>query len=548
MDDYEENIDTQVFVMDEDEDRNNHLYEVVEVQSSRKGSSSYGRKKREPYSVTHSRSQQQQQQQQRSSSNTSRSRVNRSLMLSSNDKDMLSSISKSDIIDQSFLPFGEELTDSAREKFEKMEARLSGYCKSIVVSPNWSNNKASQVPSGYTLLVSRSAPIIPDVFPVKFFHATVALRLDDSMKFKDGTPISESHLFGNREKISLQMNTFISETTDYPVKLEYMPKKGILRDTIPEHIESNWEPCLGTSSGSYAGIYTSVVRDVDKYKKSYWLVVQANSPEVSADFYSLMEDRQPTFDINRSIGQVPKREQRWDSFFRSDETKFLINAAERNRLKLLARLSESLNIDAKYSLDHEYNISSSKTRTINGSGRSNADILKPTIETLTNIVLDVPENKSIIFYNATVNPQKTDGIILNENPLLGPVILKGPNSLDERLAFGGPWELAEGDFSGFPISTGRIRNLSSVSNNKFSDSDNHESSINGTSTGGGGGVSLDTEFFLWEGKSKRNLRLSTSLYRKRDINFRNVEKRLGYDHAWGQIELKPLMVKIVKSS
>ena len=441
MEDIDSSVDSRVLILEDEESDSPRLFEVLPVRPSGRRSSSMTStpKKR---SVSQRQPQPQQQQGPRvSSSSSSRGNSGRTSTMNNNSSDVLLSYETNDTLNQDYLKDGEQLTDSAKEKFKKMQDKLGPYCKSIVVSPNWSNNKASEVPSGYSLTVKNSAPINADLFPVKFFHGTIALRLDESTKFKDGTPVTESYILGNKDKISIQMNSFISETTPHPLKLSYMPQKSdvringsngsgrssdILRDILPEGETKGWEPCLGTYSGSYAGIFTSVVRDVDRYKKTFWLVIQSGIRDASNDLFSLIENCQPNFDINRSVGADPKKNQTWGSFFRSDKVMYTFLASERSRRLLLARLSESLNLDLNFSQDMSHNL----------SGGGKADYLQPSIETITNsISYGIDKERLVTFSNATINPVNTNGIILNENPLLGPVILKGPSV--EGREFGG---------------------------------------------------------------------------------------------------------------
>jgi len=49
--------------------------------------------------------------------------------------------------------------------------------------------------------------------------------------------------------------------------------------------------------------------------------------------------------------------------------------------------------------------------------------------------------------------------------------------------------------------------------------------------------------FVWT-NGKQNLRLLKDAYKTRDQNFKAIESKLGYKHENGEIQLKPLFVKI----
>lgn len=366
-----------------------------------------------------------------------------------------------------------------------------------VYGPNWSCNNPMRPPSGFSFAVKRNSPVIPTPFhPQKIFYGTAALCLSDECKFKDGTKVTEESIIHNYQKLSRAINETIQQTTEYP---------------IHEDNQQNWEACIG-SGGAYAGIFSSEERGELHHKKQYWLVVQAGAQKASEDLYKRMED------VYYKRTNTINGDNTWEKFFFNNQhTTFLYNACKRVRGRLLAMLADALDIDIE------------KIRDSYGGY-----ILEPTVETITNIVTVDPYDRDIlVFHSNTVDPQiVSNGLLLNETPYLGPILFKGPS--DKSKQFGSKWECDENSYGAFPVCTGRQKSIPDV----ISQLEKVDLLTS---------IPRDTIHFAYESPNPRNIRLASGLYRRRNAEFIAKEEELGYNHGWGSVNFRPLLVKIAST-
>jgi hypothetical protein len=267
-------------------------------------------------------------------------------------------------------------------------------------------------------------------------------------------------------------------------------------------------------------VFVSTQRAAQRLEKRLWLVVRAGSPLASEGYYSFMEDMGDDDDGAAHT---------WNEvFMERPETLFALRAPARNRARLLGRVAQALDIELPQSvLTHDLQLASGGSSSSSSSSKSTVRPVKPTIETVTHTVARA--GNAIVYHNDTVDPSAGGaGVLLGENPVLGPVLLRGPPK--ERAAFGGAWHTVERSHGAFPASTGRA------------------AVAPGTSTGGGQAEVADDDDaaalapFVFAGASHPRLR--AGVYRSRGVDFKSKEAELGYQHVWGEMELRPVVVKL----
>jgi hypothetical protein len=395
---------------------------------------------------------------------------------------------------------GRELNINLLKTCESMVKLYSAHDPKMVLSPNFQGNTDPLIPpTGFSFSVKDDAKIKAEIFhPHKMFYGTAALPLEQP-KMKNGKLLTKDYVINNRDAIKRALNEAVPHSSSNPVRL------GTHFDA-EESVESkSWTASLG-DSGSYAGLYVSSERDGYVPKNRFWLVVQSGNKSGSEDLYREMEKAE-------TEGMT------WNEFFfQRSSTTYLSNSASRNRKRLLASVANALNLDLEYSSDPH-------------SMTDSTEILTPAIDVVSYNILSNRQTRRFTYHAATVDPNScSGGIVLNENPYVGPVILKGP--FENGTDFGKKWPVPEGACGAFPVSTGRSTPI--VGNTK------NDLAI--------GLKTLDTSPFVWNDCDKKvNLRLAPNVYRIRDESFKNLEDGLGYSHVWGEIQLSPLVVKIACS-
>lgn len=405
----------------------------------------------------------------------------------------------------------ESVPEDLKEKGKKLMKMYAEYQPKLIWAPNWSgSSNGTSAPSGFSFSVAaNSTPPIPELFSeTKMYYGTVALPLDDGICMSDGTKLTEEYIIKNMRDIGRRMNLNISQKSALPVNLS--------KNFNGEVEVSEWKESLG-GSGSYAGLFLSTERIGYKNKNRFWLVVQSGNVEASEEIYRLME--QATSEIDFSSSQPSPVT--WESFFMGNSnTTYLKGCITRSRQRLLASLAQSLNLKVDSSID---------PHSRNGKSR----VISPEVETISYSVGTDIETARPVYHSATVDPVTCgNGLILNENPFIGPIILKGPN--DYGKDFGGIWKTSKGSCGAFPSCTGRKASMAELNKKAL------KGKVN----------SSDISRFVWQDQDSNpsNSRLADGVYRLRDDAFKGAEKKLGYKHEWDSVTLKPLLVKVASDT
>ena len=412
-------------------------------------------------------------------------------------------------IDASFVAGGAQaLPASAREKAENIVRAYGTHAHKWVWAPNASDARDLDPPTGWALTVSASAPVLRDAFsPRKMFYGTTAVLLPADTRFRDGTWLQDKERLRaavERSKPELDRVVPQARGTRAPARLSMFDADGTGLESV------RWNELLAGGGGAYAGLFSSTRRDVAGHVTDYWLVTQAGAPHASEDLYRLMEE-------------VGARTTWRDFFLDNAHANFVSSVAERNRTRLLARVAEALQLDVHTDPD---------LLAFQGGPvvRRAPQLIQPTVQTLHHNVVAGAGKRTITLYSNTVDPASARaGILFGENPWLGPVLLRGPDTDtddSECVAAGSAWHLDNAAVmagAAFPTCTGRRGPVPPANN-------------------GAPGLPRSHPF-VWEGAAV-NRRLAPSTYRSRDPAFKGAEAKLGYNHAWPELDMHPVVVKV----
>ncbi len=410
-------------------------------------------------------------------------------------------------IDASFVSGGAQaLPASASEKAENIVRAYEGDALRWVWAPNASDARALDPPTGWALSVRGSAPVLKDAFsPRKMFYGTAAIQLPPETRFRDGGALDEARLRANLDQAKTALDQLMSQAQG----ARAVPRLAMFD---AKHGESAaWTEQLAGGGGAYAGLFESTHRGPAGHVTSYWLVAQAGCPQASEDLYRLMED----------VGARTT----WKAFFFEDsQTQFVRAVAERNRMRLLARVAEALQLDVATEPD----LMAFKGPEV----RRAPQLIRPHVETLHHNVVQDRAGRVTLYSNAVDPAGARAGILFGENPWLGPVLMRGPDGASDSVG-AHAWQLSNAAVvagAAFPTCTGRPGAAAAAATTAASD-----------------GATIDLSRphpFVWEDRAV-NQRLATpGTYRPRDPDFKAAEARLGYNHAWSELDLRPVVVKI----
>lgn len=405
----------------------------------------------------------------------------------------------------------------AEEKCSRIIAPYDADFLQWTWGPNASDHDPLTPPSGFSFTVRANAPVRAGPFhPEKMFYGTAAFCLDGAT-FRDGSPLSEECIERERPRLKQRLNRAIRQHVDDGAEATLATF-----DAGTGQERRSWVEQLG-GGGAYAGLFASLERGTQHFEKKYWLVVQSGYAPISEDLYRRMEDS----DASTT----------WKQFFLEDPlTNYAHQCVGRNRRRLLYRVAEALELHLPASASQPDAQALAPAAT--GGTGGLPQVIEPTVETVSHAVMFDKVRGVMAYHCGTFDPafasSQGSGVLFNESPFLGPVILKGPP--DEGKPFGLTWKAAAESSGTFPCGTGRLRDP-----NTASASSSSLASV----------TPEDLEPFVWESTAvdrdhdrRANGRASADLYRPRDAKFKEYEAKLGYNHTWGEVQLRPLVVKL----
>lgn len=390
-----------------------------------------------------------------------------------------------------------ETMDKAERIIEKIGHE---HVKSFVWSSNWSDTDAALPPTGFSLAVDENTPLCAAPFhPTKFCLGTSIVKIGS----RQGKQLFENEK--NREHVTRKVNDAIVEYSE-KCPPHTVGSLETMNPSSPSNDQVAWKEML-SGNGAYIGVfYSNDNYDGSKYapERDYYVACQSGYEPASEKIYSLIEENESE--------QSPLS---WKKFFSENNNnwRYLSHVISRNRNRLIASFCQSLGIDAPiqsdlYAFDHK------------------VKIVEPSLETITHFVdrYDVhSKQEPMVYYSNTVNPSTTKGSVINQNPYIGLSIMNGPNYVSSS-SFGSTWKPVKESFNAFPYSTGKVPNAL----------DNEHPPV--------------LEEFRAPLFASIGIDMIPStkvgLYRTRTPSFRRFEQKLGYDHSWGQINLRPYLVKL----
>jgi hypothetical protein len=398
-----------------------------------------------------------------------------------------------------------ELSPKFTSKINKIYDTYESGNPTIVVAPNWSENAALVPPSGFTLVVDKKTPIHTINFdPKKFGYGTIAICLTGA-KFKDGKPVDLNSIMARKDTIMTVLNT------KFDGRASHLNDPGSHTISSEHNFdEHEWHSRIHSEDNSFVSLNHTIEKDSDEIRRhsGYWLVVRAGLPPVSSDIFARIEEA--------SADEHNKHT--WESVFNEPVVGQLENMIKRNRERVAHDILESIGVNmstihAKTSIDIH-------------SKQQNAKMITPDAETVTNSVY-FKGSKAIYTRGTALLENVKSPFIMNQSPLMGSCILKGPNCTISN-PFGQQWapvftqeKIAS---CAFPVDTGRLKIKSSQQEK----------------------LGITEPAFVWKGMEpgKENNRVYPDQYRPRNEQFKQIEKKLGRDPSWGQTELIPLITKL----
>jgi hypothetical protein len=401
----------------------------------------------------------------------------------------------------------DSVSEKCQNKLDKIMSTYKENNPSIVVTPNWSEGASGIPPSGFALMVDAKTPISTINFdPMKYNTGTSVIKLNGA-RFVSGEKVDLASLVARKDKIMTQLNTKFDSGQAKFVN----PTKDIVCES-GGYDSKKWNPSVHDDTGGFVSLdYTTHKNENGTRSSDYWLRVRTGVTASSEEIFQHIED---TMNDNESLSNEKKT---WSAVFHDNAVNSLEKAIERNRHNVAYEIAESIGIDMS---------------TLSGiredeKSKSGHKMLEPVAESITNKVYFTSNGKAIYTRGNVMIEHSKKALVLNESPLMGAHILKGPD-VSISYPYGGQWSKETKQKSlekmTFPADTGRVK----------SRPDSIEK------------IETDSQFFTWKGGKSRdyNPKLAPELYRKRDSKFIQKETELGRDHSWGQIELVPLISKI----
>lgn len=397
--------------------------------------------------------------------------------------------------------FSINLPQRSKKKGVEFVNEYGDNCLGLVWSPNCSEIfNPYNPPSGFSFAVDAGAPLISSIFSDEKMFSGVSIYQLENPQIKT-EQLTEEFIIKNRSKFGNILNEKILDKSDNPF-------------CISDRLEDNgwkeskaWNEDLGGGS-SFAGIYVSNERSGYLPNNRLWLAVKSGNRDASKELFNMIEQTETTWDVSKSNPSKTT----WSDFFgENSNASYIRHVVERSRHRILAKMIESLSINSIIKGDH--------------FSKDKRNIVEPNVTTVSYDV-DIHDNGTAVYHSGTVDPSfSKNGIAFCENPYLGITILKGPRSKTHE--FGNEWKTVDTSFGSFPCNTGRRISLAGKSARSLIDKIPEK----------------DQNIFFYSSKEK-NARLAESVYGLRDKAFKDKEVSLGRSSKWGELNLKPLIVRI----
>ena len=382
--------------------------------------------------------------------------------------------------------------------------------ESLIFANNWSCNDLalSTPPSGFTLTLKNSTPVKTDqsIFPDhKMFTGTSVAQLKQSDVDKNLHILNPQWFFQNDAEVKSRINAVVKQYDAKTMK-DRSPTKETRHENQVLNDSKSWTPSLN-GNGAYVGIYSSKRSDGYKYEWEYYVVCQSGLRTVSEEIVRMLEKSE-------------ERKETFQEFLATNNTDltFFQNICRRNRERIMANFCDAIGLK----IDYDFDQSAVTEKGVYPKS------LPSIIETTTNRFVTL--GNKCVYHCGTTDPSTVKGMVFNQTPYLGPLIIRGANP-SEKL--GGTWSLNPNK-GYYPTCTGRLVTVAPTSAKFKSLAFPEKKYLNP---------------FSWEASTtETNLRLKLGLYRGRDSDFIKYERSLGLDTSSDRIiSLEPLHVKLSSS-
>lgn len=439
------------------------------------------------------------------------------------------------------------LSAEAKSQCEKIIKSYEGEDAQLVIAPNWTCVKPAYPLNGVSLIVDANKTRVQKIQfqPDKFHTSMIALRLDN-VNFKNGEPVTLDRLIGKKDSIIAQMNSHIVGDN----VIESHPSIECMHDINSTIDKKEWNTSLSTKNSSFLSICTSEERGANgKRDIKYWVVSKNTNKNLAHEAFDLIEEAcedNEAGEITSSRKYHPKNSFR-NVFQANKSMTFLKELSLRHDYSLLYNATQAIDLDINLN-------------TINASIDHNSKdkkyILKPRENTVEVITNNVTFDDQYAVYNCgTISTKNVkNGILFNENPIAGSVILKGRNPSTSN-PYGTGWtnDSIIKD-NAFPINTGRLSPYNVV---QHSDIETIKSKLDtqyftptasnniSIESGNNNNYSYNNKTYNYSNITDK--RLAVHIYRQRDNEFVRKQVELGYkfnSQSENEIHLRPLFTKI----
>ena len=405
------------------------------------------------------------------------------------------------------------VSQRAEEKMIKGILDYGPYCKRVIWSPNYAENAALVFPSGFQFeVIGDASPVLPFLFPENsMFGGTIAFPLTafgaggDTIKDSQ-TRLTESYILDPKNRITERIES-----------------------ALPDTATSTEQVSLGNGA-NYAGIFEMGKKGEFGWERSMWVVARSHDPEKSQRLHDKMKKAMPDdMEATRAYGELllkdrssAKKKQvphtTWEQFFFNDaESKGVYASQRQHRANVARNLMEAVGLTAPSAesiLNNDLCI----------------DSVYNTIETLS--AKDERSNGNAVFLSDMIPIATVDnmGVVINESPQLGPVVLRGPWDSEAMYDIG---------MAGFPASTGKLWSVQEQWHRLHANS-------NADVVAAELQTLVRSPIHKWSGVT-HNIRMYRGLFRQRNSQWKAIETSLGYQ-ASGEIQMRPVHVKLTETT
>lgn len=434
-------------------------------------------------------------------------------------------------LDTRFVLPGNALTQRTEEKLVKSIAEFGAYCRRVVMAPNWSENGAFSMPSGFQFeVVAAATPVLPFLFPPSAMYAgTFAVPLgafgDGAERTRDGAQLTEAYVLDAANGVTERLLAALPDARRADGE-----EGAVVLGAAPAD--------SAATAANYAGLFEMGKKGDFGWERSMWVVVRSHDAALSERLHALMTEAAPRDPVASAAyarrlaadATLPTREApphtTWEQFFfETPEVARIYNQQREHRATVARAVMTALNLASvptvaellasEACIDSVYN-TVEEMRSADAASARNPVFLSDMVPTAT--------------IHAT-------GVVLNESPALGPVVLRGP--LDAALLH------AEG-VAGFPASTGKLVSVREkwheMRQKRKHDADAAAAELAVAHRSA-------STVHTWEGASEHNLRLVRGMFRARTDAWKRAEQRFGYvAGADTELKMRPVHVKLTATA